>query len=513
VQLYLGMAIGLAAGFLLFHVIERLRAGNLRREAERLLEAARREAERTLKDAEIAAKEESFRKREEVEREAGSVRNELKDWERRLAKKEDGIDEKADIVAKKEKQVEALERALSAKSKKVEERDLELQAAVARQIEELQSISGMSRDEASRLLLSRLEKELEHEQAQLIQRFNERSRAEADRNAREIVVTAIQRVAANHCAEVTVSSLDLPNDEMKGRIIGREGRNIRAFEKATGVDVIVDDTPGIIVLSGFDPVRREMARRAMEKLIADGRIHPARIEEVVEACKREMNEFIQEKGRAAALEIDLPDLHPKLVTLLGRLHFRTSYGQNVLRHSIEVANLCAMMASELGLDAKLAKRCGLLHDIGKAVDHELEGGHPEIGADLAKKFGEPHEVVNAIAAHHEAVPQETLYAVLAQACDAVSGARPGARGESLERYIKRMEKLEAVATQFPGVRQAYAIQAGREVRVVVNSGKVNDKQAAKLARDIAKEIENQLTYPGEVKVTLLRETRVIEYAR
>jgi ribonuclease Y len=508
-----GLIVGFIIGIVVFKLLEKRYQSNATKAAQALLDNAKKESERLVKEAKVSVKEELFLKREELENETLEIRKELKSWERRLAKREDGIERKLEVLNKKERFLETQEKNLQSKTEALKSRETELSDLIESEKQELHRISGLSRDEAVKILLKRLEKEVEYEQAQVIQRITERYKEEADKRGKEILTTAIQRVAADHTAETVVSTIDIPNDEMKGRIIGREGRNIRAFEKATGVDVIVDDTPGVIVVSGFDSVRREMARRSMEKLITDGRIHPSRIEEVVESTKKEMNDLIMEIGKQAAFDVGVPGLHPKVIQLLGRMKFRTSYGQNVLQHSIEVAHLCAMIAGELGLNVQLAKRCGLLHDIGKAVDHELEGGHPEIGADLARRYEERSEVVNAVASHHEGAPQETLYAVITQAADAISGARPGARRETLEKYIKRLEKLEGVANSFAGVKQAYAIQAGREIRVIVNSNRVSDKQAVKLARDIAKEIENELTYPGEVKVTLLRETRVVEYAR
>jgi len=371
----------------------------------------------------------------------------------------------------------------------------------------------MSVDEARNVLLTRLSEEMEKEAAELIERTITDARETAEKKSREIVVTAIQRYAAEHTCDTTVSTVDIPNDDMKGRVIGREGRNIRAFEKATGVDVIVDDTPGVVVVSAFDPVRREVARQALERLVQDGRIHPARIEEVVEETKRQVEKDILELGRKAAMDANVSGLHRKQLDLLGRLHYRTSYGQNVLRHSVEVAYLCQTMADELGLDGSLARRCGLLHDLGKAVDHEVEGGHPSIGADICKRFGEPPEVLNAIEGHHNDVQAASLYTPLVAAADAISAARPGGRRESLERYIKRLQQLEDLATEFKGVKQAYAIQAGREVRVLVDADSVDDGLSFKMAREIAKRIESEMTYPGEVKVTLIREVRAVDYAR
>jgi ribonuclease Y len=377
----------------------------------------------------------------------------------------------------------------------------------------LSRLSGMTLEEAREALLQRIRNEVADEEEKILQKGLDQVRATLDERTKDILSTAIQRVAAEHAAEITVSVVDLPNEEVKGRIIGREGRNIRAFEKSSGVDVIVDDTPGVIVLSAFDGVRREIARRSMLKLIKDGRIHPARIEELVKQTQAEMDEHLNEVGKKTVLDLNLGQMHPKLVHLLGRLKYRTSYGQNVLQHSIEAAEVCAAMAGELGLKPKLAKRCGLLHDIGKAVDHEIEGGHPAIGADIARRCGEDAIVVNSIAAHHEDVRMESPYAVLTAAADAVSAARPGARRDTLEKYVQRLQKLEEIACRFEGVEQAFAIQAGRELRVMVNPSRIGDRTSQRLAREIARAIENELTYPGEVKVTLMRELRVTDYAR
>jgi len=471
------------------------------------------EAERITKHADLAAKAEQLSLREEFEKETQETRQELRQYERRLSKREDSLDRKADLIGKKEKYVENIERELSARQKHLADKEQELEKLLNEEKEQLYRVARLSREEAGQMLLKRLEDEMVHECDSLINKMIERAKDSAERKAREIVATALQRCAVDHASELVVSTVDLPSDEMKGRIIGREGRNIRAFEKATGIDVIVDDTPGVIVVSGFDSVRREMARRAMEKLIQDGRIHPARIEEIVEKARKELEAVIEETGKQVVLEVDVPGLPARMVNQLGRLKFRTSYGQNVLNHSIEVAYLMGTMAAELGLDVTLAKRIGLLHDIGKSMDHEVEGGHAEIGADLAKKLGEKPEVVNAILAHHEAAQPETLYAVLVQVADAISASRPGARRESLEKYIKRLERLEDVAKSFGGVETAFAIQAGREVRVIVKPDRVTDKNMNRLARDIATEIERELTYPGEITVTVLRETRVVEYAR
>lgn len=509
----LALIVGVVLGIVAVRLWEGLQAASLRARAQQLVDDAKHEADRLRKDANLQIKEELLGKREQLERELDESRLELKERERRLERRERTVDNKLEATAEKERAIEKFEQRFQVRNDKLSEKEKLVEDAELRLLEELERVSGMTREVASKTILERLELQLEHEQAQIVERMINQTKQESEDKAREILTTAIQRVAVVHTPEVTASVVNLPKDEMKGRVIGREGRNIRAFEKATGVDVIVDDTPGVVVLSAFDGVRREVGRRAMERLLADGRIHPARIEEVVAACRKEVNKFVLDRGRRAVLDLDIPGVHERIVALLGRLYFRTSYGQNVLDHSIEVSHLCGTLAGELGLDVKLAKRCGLMHDVGKAVDHDMEGGHPELGADMLRRYREPAEVVNAAASHHNDVPQESLYAFVVMAGDAVSGGRPGARGESLERYIKRLTRLEEVASVFPGVRQAFAIQAGRELRVVINANKVTDKQAAKLARDIAKQVEQELTYPGEIKVTVLRETRVVEYAR
>lgn len=490
-----------------------LRMRKTQKTAADLLAQAESKASERAREIERQTREELDRQRAEVEKELHEQRKEIQASEARLAKREDSLDRKFELLNQKERDIEGKERSLVKRTNHIENREQELEEILEEEKQSLFRITGLNRDDAEKMLLQKIRRDYEHEEETLITRMVERVKETAEHRARDILATSIQRLASGFCQESTTSTIEIPSDEMKGRVIGREGRNIRAFEKATGVDVIVDDTPGVIIVSCFDSIRREMARRAMEALIADGRIHPARIEEVVEATKREMNEIIQREGRQAIYDLDLPGIHPKIVTLLGRLRFRTSYGQNVLYHVIECAQLAGMIAAELGLDQQLAKRCALLHDLGKAVDHEIEGGHPEIGANIARRYDEPPEVVNSIASHHNDVPQESIYAVVTQAVDSISGSRPGARGETLERYIKRLEKLEAVALSFQGIKAANAIQAGREIRVFVNSQKVSDRKAVKLCRDIAKSIEEQLTYPGEIKVTLLRETRVVEYAR
>jgi ribonuclease Y len=414
---------------------------------------------------------------------------------------------------KKEREIESVQRFLAESQEDLQRRSNEVKQVLASQREVLHRQAGLGPDEARSLLFKRLEDDLRHEVGGLILKHEQSLRETSQQKAREILATAIQRFAAGHTAETTVSTVDIPNDDMKGRIIGREGRNIRAFEKATGVDVIVDDTPGIVIVTGFDNIRREVAKLSLEKLIQDGRIHPTRIEELVKETQLEMEEHIRRLGAAAAQEANVPGLHEKLLDLLGRLKFRTSYSQNVLQHSLEVAFLTGLLAEEIGLNGALGRRCGLLHDIGKAADHEMEGGHPAIGAELTKRYGERKEVVHAALGHHDDLRPDNPYTVLVAAADAISASRPGARRETLEKYVRRLEELEALACGFPGVEQAYAVQAGREVRVIVDSQQLSDQDAAKLCRDLAKAVQEQLTYPGEVKVTVLRETRAVEFAR
>jgi ribonuclease Y len=505
--------VGGLIGCLLTYFIYRAYLRSTEKTSDKILEEARKKAQALQKESEVQVKSDLVKIRAKAEEEIAGQRRELLNDEKNLAKKEDGLNRKLDLLNKKEQHLVEREKTLAKRSQAIEIQEQEVDRLIEEEKQVLYRITELSREDAEKLLLQKMEKDFEHEKETMISRTVERVKEAAETRSKEILATCMQRIASGYCQEITTSTIEIPNDEMKGRVIGREGRNIRAFEKTTGVDVIVDDTPGVIIVSCFDSIRREMARRAMEKLIADGRIHPSRIEEIVAATKKEMNDLIQQEGKQAIYDLDLPGVNPKLITLLGRLKFRTSYGQNVLHHVKECAHLAGMIASELGIDAQLARRCALLHDIGKAVDHEVEGSHPEIGANIAKRYDEPPEVVNSIASHHNDVPQESIYAVLTQAADSISGSRPGARGETLERYIKRLEKLEAVALTFSGVKAANAIQAGREIRVIVNSQKITDKKAVKLCRDIAKEIEEQLTYPGEIKVTLLRETRVVEYAR
>jgi ribonuclease Y len=477
------------------------------------MEQAKKDALDKRREAELEAKDLLHRMRQDFERETKDRRFELSNLEKRLSQKEENIDRRLDLLEKKERDIEGKNEFMRKAEEGLKAKELQLQALVAEEKERLQKISSLSAEEAKQILLSRLSEELNNEKAVFIKRQEEELRSISDKKAQEVVSLAIQRCAAEHAVESTVSVVTLPNDEMKGRVIGREGRNIRALEMATGVDVIIDDTPGAVTLSAFDTVRREIARLSLEKLISDGRIHPGRIEEIVEKTKKEMDDKIREEGERVVFEIGINGLHPEIIKLLGRLKYRTSFGQNALQHSKEVSFLLGVMASELKLDFKLARRIGLLHDIGKAVDHQIEGTHAKLGADLARKYNESPDVVSAIEAHHEEAQPTTMYAVLSIAADAISAARPGARRETLETYIKRLEKLEAIANLFKGVEKSFAIQAGREIRVIVQPEKINDADATNMARDIRKKIEEGMEYPGTIKVTVIRETRAIEYAK
>jgi len=482
-------------------------------QAQHILEQAKKEAQDRRREVELEAKDLLYRMRQDFERETKDRRLEITSLERRLAQKEENIDRRLDLLEKKEKEIEFKYDTVKKQEESLKTKENQLHVLIAEEKERLQKISSLSAEEAKQILLNRLNEELNNEKAVFIRRQEEELRGIADKKAKEILSLAIQRCAAEHTVESTVSVVTLPNDEMKGRVIGREGRNIRALEMATGVDVIIDDTPEAVTLSAFDTVRREIARLSLEKLIADGRIHPGRIEEVVEKTKKEMEEKIREEGEHVAFEAGVNGLHPELIKLLGRLKYRTSFGQNALQHSKEVSFLLGAMASELGLDFKLGRRIGLLHDIGKAVDHQVEGTHAKIGAELAKKYNESAQVIEAIEAHHEETHPQNLYAALAVAADAISAARPGARRETLETYIKRLEKLESIANLFKGVEKSFAIQAGREIRVIVQPEKISDADATNLAREIRKKIEEGMEYPGQIKVTVIRETRSIEYAK
>jgi ribonuclease Y len=482
------------------------------KESEQIIFAAKDKADRLVKEANLEAKDLLLKMKSEFESEAKETRTELKRAERRLIQKEENIDRKTENIEKLDKEITKKEKNLSSRESSLSENEKKYESLIAEQKIQLEKISTLTADQAKELLIRAMENEARYEGAKLIKRIENEAKEEADKKAKKIMATAIQRYAGDFVAERTVSVVQLPGDDMKGRIIGREGRNIRAIEAATGIDLIIDDTPEAVILSGFNPVRREIARLSLIKLISDGRIHPARIEDVVKKVEQEVDTAIKEAGEQAAFDLGVHGIHPELVKYLGRLKYRTSYAQNVLQHSVEVGVLCGIMASELGLKEKLARRMGLLHDIGKAIDHEIEGPHAVIGSKLAKKFGESHGVVHAIGAHHEDIPPTSVYALLVQAADGLSGARPGARKELLENYIKRIEELEGIANGFKGVANTYAIQAGREVRVIVNSDKVSDDESVLLSRDIAKRIEESLTFPGQIKVTVIRETRSVEYA-
>jgi ribonuclease Y len=514
VLICLAAVAGFAGGSAVVRLRDRSRLSTVRIQADDIVRGAHDEAEKIKKEAELRAKDDLYQQRETFKRETEQIREELREQERRLDKREDSLEEKNQGLQKNQRRLERLESKLAERRSDLERQANEMKSLLEQQVQKLHDISGLTREQAERVLLERLERELAEVVGARLQRFEEQLKQTSEEKARRILATAIQRYAAEHTADTTVSTVDIPSDDMKGRIIGREGRNIRTFEKCTGVDVIVDDTPGVVIVSAFDNIRRETARLALTKLIQDGRIHPSRIEEVVAETQAEMEKHILEVGEQAVLEVNIGPLHEKLVQMLGRLKFRTSYSQNVLQHSLEVAHLTGMMAEELGLDGRLARRCGLLHDIGKAADHEMEGGHPKIGAELAARHGEKSpEVLHAIAGHHDDVTIDHLYTVLVAAADAISASRPGARRETLEKYVRRLEELEAVASGFPGVEHAYAIQAGREVRVIANASQTTDADALKVCHDIARAIEEQLHYPGEIKVTVVRETRAVEYAR
>jgi len=505
------LGVGLVA--IVVQMISKAKSKTFEQDLQRQIEGAKREAENIIKSAQIDAAAEAIKKKEQFTSEANKIRAEQHETEMRLTKREDSLDRQTELLQQREKSLKQQQQEIDRRLKNINLKEKQLSVLMAQQKNQLLKITAMHIEEAKELLLKRLEDECEHEMSALIQRKVEESTETANEKSREVISSAIQRYAAEHTCEVTVSTVEIPNDDMKGRIIGREGRNIRAFEKATGVDVIVDDTPGMIVVSGFSPVRREVARLSMERLIQDGRIHPSRIEELVAQTKKDVNHKLLQIGKDAAVETNVRGLSNKVLSLIGALSYRTSYGQNVLRHSVEVAFLSQVMADELGLNGSIARRAGLLHDIGKAIDHDVEGNHPTIGANYLKRFNESTVVLNAVAGHHGDIPADNPYTPLVSAADAISASRPGARRETLERYIKRLEKLEEIAGSFKGVENAYAIQAGREIRVIVSAEQVDDEAAMKIARDIAKKVEDEMTYPGEIQVTLLREVRCVEYAK
>lgn len=498
--------VGVIAGYFARKNIAENKIGAAEERALGIIEAAERRGEERRKEILMEAKEEIHRQRSEMEKENKDRRNDLQRQERRLQQKEENLDRKIESFERKEEKLVAKEQKLNATQEKAD-------ALLAQKQVELERVSGLSREEAKAELLASLEDEVKRDAAVMVKNLEQQAKDEADNKAREIISLAIQRCAADQVAETTVSVVSLPNDEMKGRIIGREGRNIRTLETLTGIDLIIDDTPEAVIISSFDPVRREVARIALEKLISDSRIHPSRIEEMVEKAQKEVEQRIKEAGEQATFKLGVHGLHPEVVKLLGRLRYRTSYGQNVLNHSIEVASLAGTMASELGVDVALAKRAGLLHDIGKAIDHEMEGSHVELGAEIAKKFRESEPVINAIAAHHGDCEPKSVEAVLVSAADAVSAARPGARRETLESYLKRLTRLEEISESFEGVDKCYAVQAGREIRIMVKPEVIDDASAVLLARDIAKKIESEMEYPGQIKVVIIRETRAVDYAK
>lgn len=504
--------VGAVVGFFVRKSIAEAKINGAANEAKRIIDEANREAEALKKEALLEAKDEIHTLRTEAELEIRDRRSELQKQENRLMQKEENLDRKDETLDKREQQLEKKEDSLVARQQQIEELESKVGELVQKQQTELERISNLTREQAKAIILGKVESEVSHEIAVMVKESEVRAKEEADKKAKEILSLAMQRCAADHVAETTVSVVNLPNDEMKGRIIGREGRNIRTLETLTGIDLIIDDTPEAVILSGFDPIRRETARIALDKLVQDGRIHPARIEEMVEKSRREVDEYIREVGEQTTFEVGVHGLHPDLIKILGRLKYRTSYGQNVLKHSMEVAYLTGLMAAELGEDEKLARRAGLLHDIGKAIDHEVEGSHVEIGVELATKYKEHPVVINSIASHHGDTEPTSIIAVLVAAADALSAARPGARSETLENYIRRLEKLEEISESYEGVEKSFAIQAGREVRILVKPDTIDDLEAHRLARDIRKRIENELDYPGHIKVTVIRETRAVEYA-
>lgn len=515
-SLILGIAIGclaVAAAWWIRWKLHERQESHERNTAARVLEEARREAEALRKEADIEAKDRILKARSDFEDEIRDARKDLQLGERRLQSREEVLDKRLESLEKRETGLTNREGLIEKREQTLDEKESETQRLLDEAGRQLEIVAGISREEAKKSLMEEMVEDARHDSARRIRLMEEQARAEADREAKKMIALAIARLAGDFVAERTVSMVSLPNDEMKGRIIGREGRNIRALEAATGIDLIVDDTPESVIISGHNPIRREIARLSLETLISDGRIHPGRIEEVVRRSEREIDEVIKEAGQKAVFDVDVHGIHPELVKLLGRLKFRYSYAQNVLLHSIEMAFICGAMAAELGLNEKQARRAALLHDIGKAVDHEVEGSHAIIGGELARKYGESPKIVNAIAAHHEEVRAETILAPLVDAADALSGARPGARREMLETYIRRLEELERISNSFKGVEKSYAVQAGRELRIIVQAAQVSDDEAASMARAVAKKVEKEMAYPGQIKVTVIRETRAVEYAR
>lgn len=507
------LLVGLILGVFGAGLVGRQTVSQAKAEAARMSSQSESDAKIAAEKVRVEAEREMLEKRSKLEAELDKARGEVKEEERRLAKREDLLDRKEETMSQRDQALVKLTETLKAKETTIAAKEQEVDAAIVQQKEALHKLSGLDQNAATELLLRRVEDENRHAVGKVVRDIVEKAETEAKNKAREITLMAVQRYAAEHTSESTVRTVAIPSDDMKGRIIGREGRNIRAIEKATGVDIIVDDTPGVIVVSCFDKVRQAVAVESLERLITDGRMHPARIEEVVEKVRSEINEKILKAGKDATLEMNLRNVHPKIIEAMGKLHYRTSYGQNVLRHSVEVGFLCQMIADQLGLDGTLARRCGFLHDIGKAMDHEMEGGHPKIGMDFARQFGEKEAVLNAIGGHHADIPSTTFYTPIVMAADAVSSARPGARRESMEKYVQRLNDLQDIALRHRGVNEAYAIQAGREVRVMVDAARVDDNEAYLIAHDIAKRVSEEMTFPGEIKVTVLRETRAIEIAR